>query len=171
MHGARCRIRRAVEADLPRLEEIYLSQEGHALPEGYFEDFRGTIRDTGGVLYLVAEAGGKVVGGGGIGHEVIGSRVHLSFGIVHAQECGKGYGTDLLLSRLVSFEAAAGGCEVLLEATEWSAGFFRKMGFTWYGVYRDEQGYAFAQGRNILQRSDQESARRLLEQRRVSLAW
>lgn len=146
-----------------------MSQEGRALPEGYFEDFRKAIRDPEGVLYLVAEAEGRVVGGGGVITQVSGSRVHLTFGIVHADECRKGFGTDLLLSRLVSFDAADAGCEVLIEATEWSANFFRKMGFECYGVYRDERGYCFAQGRNLLHPSDQAAARGLLASRKVSL--
>jgi hypothetical protein len=52
-----------------------------------------------------------------------------------------------------------------------SAGFFRKLEFEWYRVYRDEQGYRFAQGRNPLIHSDQEAARKILGKHKVSGEW
>lgn len=168
MDGIRCYIRKAEERDWDRLEEIYLSQQVTALPEGYFPEFQQTIRDPD-IHFLVAEANGRVVGGGGVVTHSPGRLVGLTFGTVHASECGKGFGTDLLLARLASIPIEGAECQVLVVATQWSANFFRRLGFVWHHVYQDERGYAYAEGSQLVTPANQVSARRLLENRLVAL--
>lgn len=135
-------MRRVTEADYFELERMYLAHEGESLPEGYFADFQATIRDPF-VDYFVAEVDGRVVGGGGISDYTPRVQAHLTFGIVDPCECRKGYGTSIMLSRLLFVDPGSEGCQIVLEATEWSSEFFTRLGFSWYGHDEDEKGNLF----------------------------
>ncbi len=163
----KCHIRKATSADHSRLEEIYLGHEGISLPAGYFDEFRETLRDDD-VTFLVAEAADEVVGGGGVLEDPGG--ISLVFGVVAPESCRRGYGTDLLLARLSLVPAPPEGIHVSVNVTEWSADFFRRLGFTWHGSEEDPEGNLFLWGHHILYPSMQERFRKYLHEREVILA-
>ncbi|MGJ8697771.1 MAG: GNAT family N-acetyltransferase [Verrucomicrobiaceae bacterium] len=167
--AGRCHVRRITEGDYAALERMYLSHENVALPEGYFAEFAETIRDPA-VDYLVAEVDGRVVGGGGISVCPSGVQAHLTFGIVDPDECGKGYGTAIMLARLLSVNPGLEGCQIVLQATEWSAAFFTRLGFTWYGKEEDEQGHLFLYGTHMVYPGDEGVFQRILREGGVSVA-
>ena len=126
LRAGRCHIRSVQDRDYARLEEIYRGHEASSLPKGYFEMFQDTIRDDQ-VLYLVAEVNGKVIGGGGISGYAVATQASLTFGIVDIDECRKGYGTALMLTRLLLVCPRSEGRQIVLQATEWSAPFFGRL--------------------------------------------
>lgn len=166
---ARCHIRFVQSSDYLRLEEIYLGHEGDAIPAGYFEEFRETIRSEE-VFYLVAERDGVIVGGGGIFGYVPGSQASFTFGVVEKKECGKGYGTALILARLRFIDPGREGCQICLQATERSADFFGRLGFTWYDCEEDEAGNRFVFGAQMVSAGSREVFSRLLTSGEVTLA-
>lgn len=166
--AAKCHIRLVGESDYPRLEEIYLAHEGETLPFGYFEHFREAIRsDT--VIYLVAEVDGQVVGGGGVSDYFPGSRAALTFGIVAQNECRKGYGTAIMLARLTLVDPGLQGCQIGLEATEWSADFFTRLGFKWHNHDQDDAGNHFFHGTHMVYPGDRRTFQRILDAGGVTL--
>ena len=154
-------MRRIVEADFFKLERMYRDHEGRSLPVGYFSDFEATIRDPA-VDYFVAEVAGRVVGGGGISNYIPGIQAHLTFGIVDPEECRKGYGTSILLSRLLFVDPGVDGCQIVLEATEWSSGFFTRLGFSWYDHEEDEHGNLFFFGTHTACPGDERVFKKIL---------
>ena len=165
-----CHVRMAEERDYPELERIYLAHEGESLPPGFSDDFRATIRDPA-VIYLVATVDDRVVGGGGIGEYQPGVRAMLTFGVVEPAECRKGYGTAIMLSRLLFVDPGIEGCQILLEATGWSADFFNRLGFSWYWHEEDGAGNVFLSGSHMVYPRDGDVFRRILDDGRVSLGF
>lgn len=166
--AAQCHVRIIQDSDYPRLEEIYLQHEGKTLPVGYFNEFRGTIRDDA-VIYLVAERDGLVVGGGGIANYVPGSYASLTFGVVAAEHTRKGYGTALLAARLLLVDPGTVGCEIDVVATEWSVGFFTRLGFHWLGHEQDELGNRLSHGTQMVYPGDRRRFRKILDAGGVTL--
>lgn len=166
---AKCLIRYVEEADFPRLEAIYSEHEGVSVPFGCFEDFREVIRSEE-IIYLVAEVNGLVVGGGGISDYLPGSHASLVFGVVARSECRKGYGTTILLARLMYIDPGPAGCQVGLEATEWSTEFFSRLGFKWQHRDEDEIGNQFLHGTHMLFPGDRRFFRRILDAGEVVFA-
>jgi len=164
----KCHIRIIEDSDYPRLEEIYRAHEGTSLPIGYFEDFRNAIRSDS-VIYLVAIADGEVVGGGGISDYFPGSQAVLTFGVVAPEHCRKGYGTAIMLSRLLLIDPGAEGCQICIEATEWSAEFFSRLGFKWHGSDEDQFGNQFLHGNHMVYPNDRLVFRRILDGGQVTL--
>jgi hypothetical protein len=167
-HLRRCHIRLIKDADYSTMEQIYLDHECVDMPLGYFELFKDTIRDKS-VIYVVAEADGQIVGGGGIAHFQLGYRPSLVFGIVERSKCRMGFGTSILLSRLFCISSILPGCQLSLEATEWTAEFFSRIGFTWQGHEEDERGNKFLYGSQMIYPSDTEVFRSLLNLGGVTL--
>lgn len=167
--AAKCLIRFVEESDFQRLEVIYAEHEGVSLPCGYFEYFREAIRSDD-VIYFVAEVDGEVVGGGGISHYFPGSQASLTFGVVERSECRKGYGTAIMLARLMFIDPGSAGCQITLEATEWSADFFSRLGFKWYHHDEDEMGNLFLHGSHMVYPHDRRVFRRILDVGEVQLA-
>ncbi len=153
------------EADYPRLEEIYRGHEGVAVPAGHFDAFRETIR---GELYFVAEADGKVIGGGGIADYVPGEHACLVFGVVERAECRKGFGTSILLARLLFIDPGSGGSVISLLATEWTVEFFARLGFGWIGETQDDAGNRLFEGRHVLLPRHRPVLRRILDTAEVT---
>lgn len=166
---AKCLIRYVEETDFPRLEAIYAEHEGESVPFGYFEDFREVIRSEE-VIYFVAEVDGVVVGGGGISDYLPGSNAFFVFGVVERSECRKGYGTAILLARLMFIDPGPGGCQVGLEATEWSAEFFSRLGFKWHHLEEDDLGNQFLHGTHLVLPNDRRLFRHILNAGEVLLA-
>src|SRR5688572_6818061 len=113
LKAAKCHIRLVEESDYPHLESIYVAQEGESLPCGYFEHFREATRSDE-VIYFVAEVDGQVVGGGGISDYFPGSQASLTFGVVRKEECRNGYGTAIMLARLMFINPGVKGCLITL---------------------------------------------------------
>lgn len=167
--AAKCHIRLVEESDFPRLEAIYTEHEGESLPTGYLEHFREAIRSDD-IIYFVAEAEGAVVGGGGISHYFPGSQASLTFGVVERKECRKGYGTAIMLARLLFINPGPAGCQITLQATEWSADFFSRLGFKWHHHDEDAEGNQFLYGSHMVYPTDRRVFRRILDLGGVTLA-
>ncbi|RBP45974.1 acetyltransferase (GNAT) family protein [Roseimicrobium gellanilyticum] len=160
-HLGKCHIRLIKDVDYSTMEGIYLGHEGVDMPLGYFELFKNTIRDES-VIYVVAEADGRIVGGGGIAYFESGYHASLLFGIVERSKCRMGFGTSILLSRLFCISSILPGCQLSLEATEWTSDFFARIGFIWHGNEEDERGNRFLHGSQMIYASDKETFRALL---------
>lgn len=168
--AAKCHVRYAEEKDFLDLEQMYREHEGHSLPKGYFSDYQTTLRNNS-VTYLVATVDGRVVGGGGIANYIPGNHAALTFGIVAPSECRKGYGTSILLSRLLYVDPRPNGCQINLQATEWSAHFFRRLGFSWYGKDQDDEGNRFLFGTQTVNPGDEQVFQRILKEGGVTLGF
>lgn len=166
---AECHIRLVEESDFEVLETIYSGQEGESLPTGYFEYFSEAIRSDE-VIYFVAEVDNRVIGGGGISHYFPGSQASLTFGIVEKEECRKGYGTAIMLARLLFVDSGVEGCQITLEATEWSSDFFSRLGFKWHHHEEDEAGNFFLHGSHTVYPNDWRVFRRILGDGGVTLS-
>lgn len=145
MKIAPCHIRKCVPADWSLLETIFSEQERITMPEGYFDEFKETIRNPDH-LYLVAEIESKVVGGGGLTILEKGIAAHLHFGLVERSRQRQGIGTAILLARLSLLEPADEGCWIGLQATEWTAPFFQRIGFGFHPPDVDHRGVVFHSG-------------------------
>jgi len=168
--AGRCHVRLLGEADIPEMERMYLAHEGVSIPEGYFEEFQATIRDES-VFYFVAEVDGRLVGGGGISQYLPRSQALLTFGIVDPNECRKGFGTAIMLARLLFVDSGSEGCQIALQATEWSVGFFTRLGFSWYHDEEDETGNLFFSGSHAVLPGDDRVFRRILAEGGVTLGF
>jgi hypothetical protein len=166
----KCHIRLAEASDWPELERIFLAHEGVRIPAGYFTEFQDCLRNPE-TLYFIAIVDGRIVGGGGIADYVPGTQATLAFGMVHPQECCKGYGTAILLARLLFVDPGAGGCRILLSATFWSSPFFARIGFKWYGHEVDEAGNRFLYGSHVVLPEDELVFRKRLEDAGVTLGF
>ena len=122
------------------------------------------------VIYFVAEVDGRVLGGGGISHYFPGSQASLTFGVVERTECRKGYGTAIMLARLMFIDPGSEGCQIFLEATQWSADFFSRLGFKWHRHSEDEAGNHFQHGSHIVYPNDRRVFRRILNAAEVTFA-
>ena len=167
--AGQCHVRRVCEADYAELERIYLAHEGETLPEGYFAEFQSAIKDPDH-LYFVAELNGQVLGGGGIADYIPGVQAHLIFGVIDSEQCRKGYGTSLMLARLLYIDSGLAGCQISLEATEWSMPFFTRLGFVWYDHEEDQQGHLFFSGSHMVYPEDDRVFQRILSAGEVSLS-
>lgn len=167
--AAKCHIRLAAETDYHRLEAIYVEHENESIPCGYFEHFREAIRSDE-VIYFVAEVDGQIVGGGGISNYLPGSQASLTFGVVLKSKCRMGYGTAIMLARLMFVDPGLLGCQITLEATEWSADFFTRLGFKWHHFDEDELGNHFLHGSHMVYPSDRRVFRQILDAAGVTLA-
>ena len=132
-----------------------LRHEGVSLPDGYFGDFQATIRDEL-VDYFVATVDDRVVGGGGVSDYLPGVQAGLAFGIVDPSECRKGYGTAIMLSRLLFVDPGSDGCQIVIQATEWSSDFFGRLGFSWYENENDDAGNHFLYGTHMVYPGDRQ---------------
>jgi hypothetical protein len=166
----KCHIRLAKASDLPELERIFLAHEGVRIPPGYFSEFQEFLRNPD-ILYFVAMVGEKVIGGGGIVGYLPEQQATLAFGLVDPEECCKGYGTALLLARLLFVNPGERGCRILLSATFWSNPFFSRVGFKWYANEVDDAGNRFLHGSHMVQAVDQEEFRKRLEDHGVTLGF
>jgi hypothetical protein len=145
----KCHIRLIKEEDCPTLERIYFEHQGNDVPLGYFEEFKNTIRDPN-VVYFIAESDAQIIGGGGVADFQSGPHASLAFGVIARSKCRMGYGTSLLLARLYFVSCILPGCRLTLQATEWTADFFARIGFIWQGQDEDENGNRFLYGSQIL---------------------
>jgi len=169
VRAGQCHIRKVSQIDYRELERIYLAHEGRTLPEGYFSEFQVVIRNREDP-YFVAELDGQVLGGGGIWNYIPGVQAHLTFGVVDPEQCRKGYGTALMLARLLYIDAGLDACQITLEATEWSLEFFTRLGFFWHGQEQDERGHLFFSGSHMLYPGDEKVFRKILSEGGVSIA-
>ncbi len=158
-----CYIRHIQESDFETLEDFFTRHEGTSLPHGYFDDFKFAIRDSS-VIYFVAEANGKVVGGGGISDYIPCQHASLTFGLVDPDQCRKGFGTSLMIARFLFINPGIDGCQISLEATEWSSPFFSRLGFTWHDHGQDELGNTFLYGTHMVYPGDDQVFRRILNE-------
>ena len=168
--AASCRVRLIEDGDFLELERMYCEHEGISLPKGYFEDFQETIRNPA-VDYFVATFEDRVVGGGGVSNYLPGVQATLTFGIVDPAECRKGYGTSIMLSRLLFIDPGSAGCQIVVEATEWSSPFFNRLGFSWYDHNQDEAGNRFFFGTHTVYPGDERVFRRILADGPVTLGF
>ena len=168
--AGRCHVRLVEDDDFPELERMYLAHEGVSLPTGYFADFQATLRNEM-VDYFVATVDDRVVGGGGVSDYLPGVQATLAFGIVHPSECRKGFGTSIMLSRLLFIDPGSNGCQIVIEATEWSSDFFNILGFSWYDHDQDEAGNRFLFGTHMVNPGDDRVFRRILSDGSVTLGF
>jgi len=168
--AAKCHVRLNENRDCQDLERMYREHEGISLPKGYFEEFRATIRNKD-VDYLVATVDERLVGGGGVSDYIPGVQATLVFGIVDPAECRKGYGTSIMLSRLLFIDPGSAGCQIVVGATEWSSPFFSRLGFTWYDFDQDEEGNRFCFGTHMVYPGDGRVFRRILAEGSVALGF
>lgn len=131
---AACSIREAVEADFPVLEAFYLAHEGKNIPRRGFREFQAVVRRPEN-LYLVAEMGGQVVAGAGLGLEA--GVPCLIYGLVDPARCRQGIGTALLLTRLLLVPDES---QITVCAVATTAPFFARIGFGWYANTWDGDG-------------------------------
>jgi N-acetylglutamate synthase-like GNAT family acetyltransferase len=164
----KCHIRRSRESDIEELERMYRAHEGNTIPPGYFADFQATLRDAR-THYFVATVDERVIGGGGISSYEPGDSASLTFGIVDPDLCGKGYGTAILLARLLFVNSGALGCRIFLQATQWSAAFFARLGFKWHAREQDDAGHHFLSGSHVVLPGDERVFARLLAEGGVTL--
>ncbi|MBX3741797.1 MAG: GNAT family N-acetyltransferase [Akkermansiaceae bacterium] len=122
------------------------------------------------MIYFVAEADGRIIGGGGICEYFPGSQVSLTFGVVSKDELRRGYGTAILLARLAFIDPGSKGCEILLEATEWSSDFFSRLGFKWHDHSEDLAGNIFFHGTHMVLPGDRQIFQRILDLGEVTFA-
>lgn len=167
-NAGKCYVRLVQARDYSRIEEIYLEHEGKALPVGYFDEFREAIRSDE-IIYLVAEVDGRVIGGGGIADYVPRSHASLIFGVVALEHTRKGYGTALMAARLVLVDPGLEGCEIGVVATEWSLGFFTRLGFHWHSKEKDQLGHQLHHGTHMVYLSGKRIFRRILDAGGVTL--
>jgi hypothetical protein len=75
-----------------------------------------------------------------------------------------------MLARLMFIDPGSAGCQVALEATEWSADFFSRLGFKWHHHDEDEMGNQFLHGSHMVYPNDRRVFRRILDDGEVQLA-
>jgi hypothetical protein len=149
---------------------MYRAHEGSTIPSGYFPEFQSTLKDPK-TLYFVATVDGRVVGGGGLADYQPGEQATLAFGLVDPRECNKGYGTAILLARLLFVDPGSNGCRIFLEATFWSAAFFARIGFKWHANHVDDSGNRFLSGTHVVLPGDEQVFRRRLVEGEVTLEF
>src|SRR5688572_16737540 len=134
----RCRIRVYRENDFEVCAEIYRLNEGKHFPVGYFDIFATQLRDEGKrPLELVAEVDGEVRAYGGICRYPGVPLALLSYGMVHPQFQRCGFGTAVLLARLVTLPELPSNWTISMTTAGPSASFYDRFGFTHQGRFRD----------------------------------
>lgn len=137
------RIRAYQSSDRERCLEIYrTNEERRHVPPGYFEEFETFLEDDQ-LARVIVESAGSVIGIGGIQYWQNWGQAFLSFGLIHPDFHRRGFGSILLLSRLVLLEIADRSITVFLQATENSRPFFKKIGFVDTPSGHDAHGTAF----------------------------
>lgn len=165
----KCHIRRATRADWPELERIYLAHEGGLIPPGYFAEFQDSLANPAN-LYFVATVDDRIIGSGGIGgHDDGDQQATLLFGIVDPAQCRRGYGTAILLARLLHVSDGDRACRVHLSATFWSAPYFARLGFKWHANETDDAGNHFLYGSHVILPGDDRIFRQRLAEGSVTL--
>lgn len=90
--------------------------------------------DSGLYLWIVIEYQGEIVAVGGIClDKQMDSTSHLTFGMVHPDWHGKGFGTALLFARLAALPRPDGWARIFMSSVDSSVGFYRRFGFTFFG--------------------------------------
>lgn len=103
-----------------------------------FERFLDTVvnkdRDT---YYYVLIYDGKVTGSGGFCSMSTNGQFTLAWGLIHKDHHRKGLGEQLLLHRICEIQSICGNYEILIDTTQYSAGFFERFGFVTVKITND----------------------------------
>ncbi len=123
-------VRKYCLSDFAACIRIYKENETQRFPKGYLGVF-ATHLEQPGVLILVAEMNGEVVGTAGIHSALRESMFYygLSFGMVADARQHSGVGTILLLSRIALLPEPAARWPVFMTCLESSRGFYEQFGF------------------------------------------
>jgi len=136
----RCRIRPYRDGDFEVCAEIFRLNEGKHFPVGLFEDFAEKLRvEEKRPLELVAEVDGEVRAYGGITRQIGERRASLSYGMVHPEFQKQGFGTAVLLARVVALGKPKWDWVVALTSAGPSAAFYDRFGFRYTGQYKFDE--------------------------------
>jgi hypothetical protein len=129
------RVRPLSEGDIETCCELYALNEPGRFPAGYLPEFRKALQSPS-YLFLVIEAGSRLVGLGGI-CRVPGVTVSnfLVFGMVHPARHGQGFGPALLLARLSVISRPDPEEWIFLSSGGGSDAFYRRFGFRYRGRF------------------------------------
>lgn len=87
--------------------------------------------------YFIVEAGGQIVGCGGINYEPEKNAAVLSWDIIHPEYQGKGYGRQLTHHRIALIRQKPGIDRIIVRTSQHTELFYGKMGFTTQKVAKD----------------------------------
>jgi predicted GNAT family N-acyltransferase len=139
-------IRRYTESDRTDCLQVFKSNipkyfAPHELSE--FEEFLDRVLiQTKDAHYSVLLLDDKLIGCGGYGERLDSDSITLIWGMIDAEYHKQGYGVQLLKHRLNGIIEDYPHQEVLIDTTQYSAGFFEHYGFKTIKVIQDyyEQG-------------------------------
>ena len=133
----KCHIRAFCDGDFEVCAEIYRLNEGKHFPVGVFENFAEKLRDEQKrPLELVAEVDGAVRAYGGICRQMGLRWAFLSYGMVHPQFQRCGFGTAVLLARVVALGKPKWDWRLALTTAGPSASFYDRFGFRYTGRFK-----------------------------------
>jgi [ribosomal protein S18]-alanine N-acetyltransferase len=128
-------VRPMSDFDVDACCEIYELNQPGRFPDGYFEEFRGTLKSPMH-LYLVIESAGKIIGLGGIYRAPeVSSASSLLFGLIHPSWHRQGFGSALLLARLSALPKPVSREWIFLSSIGGSETFYQRFGFEHYGRF------------------------------------
>jgi N-acetylglutamate synthase-like GNAT family acetyltransferase len=141
-----CVVRQMREDDFAAGEAIYRRNEPGRFPTGYLEHFSARLREHR-ALFLVAEVAGEIRGFGGISILVEKGKEMgaLEFGMIHPNFHRHGFGTVLLLARIVALQTPVFWRWLYLSTSPAgkAGSFFRRFNFICPGEYVDDRGNTF----------------------------
>jgi N-acetylglutamate synthase-like GNAT family acetyltransferase len=133
-------VRELRDEDFTTCEAIYRANEALTIPAGYSEEFSEWLRNRRATI-VVVEANGVIVAFGGVSISRK-ERVDLAFltyGVVHPDYQGQGYGTLLLLARLRILPKPVKRWTVMMTTTDTSKHFFSRFGFRFFKAFPDKR--------------------------------
>ncbi len=136
VEGGSSRVARGVACSRPgsawraggfdRCVELYKLNEAGRFPSGGLTEFENALRGSAALRFVV-EQGNEVRGCGAVHIRTCSTGMLLSYGLVHPQWHGKGFGNALLLVRLACLPKKIE--QVVLQAVPASLSFYGSYGF------------------------------------------
>src|SRR5437867_7782445 len=93
------------------------------------EDFEAFLQNPPGFFGVLCDEKEMIIGCGGIGVRPGTTHAVLTWGMIHADFQGRGWGKELTLARLRKLADLPAVTKVVLSTTQEAAGFYEKMGF------------------------------------------
>ena len=128
-------VREFERGDKDACRRIYKINEARHFPSGHFDEFIETL-EAPGVLNLVAESDGRVVGVAGVSIDSTDGRLcHLSFGMIHPDVQRRGIGSALLLARIASLPRPDPLLMLAMAPVKNSIPYYERFGFELVGKF------------------------------------
>ncbi|MCC6419958.1 MAG: GNAT family N-acetyltransferase [Gemmataceae bacterium] len=132
--------RPCLAADHPACLAIFDSNADRYFGPGDRDAFRAFLDAQPGYFGILCDDDGAVVGCGGFGVRDGGKTAVLTWGMVHRDRHGQGLGRALALARLERIAQLPEVDRIVLNTSNETVGFYRKLGFRVVGVTPDGYG-------------------------------